>query len=70
MGLSSCMETVSRRRIMDKPCRNAEVVGLEVSEAHPWMKFAGMFKNDPLFEDWQKAIAEYRRKVNEDPDYL
>ena len=33
-------------------------------------EFAGMFKDDPLFDDWQKAIAEYRRQVDNDPDYL
>ncbi len=48
-----------------------ELVGLEVGpQTHPWAKYAGMFKDDPMFDDWQKAIAEYRRKVNEDPNYL
>lgn len=48
-----------------------EVVGLEIGpQPHPMLKFAGMFKDDPLFDDWQKAIAEYRRKVDESEDYL
>ena len=25
---------------------------------------------NPLFADWQKAIAEYRREVDNDPNYL
>src|SRR5262245_37315998 len=29
---------------------------------NPWMKIAGMFKDDPLFNEWQQAIAEYRQK--------
>jgi hypothetical protein len=51
----------------------AEMVSVELPSApagaHPLAEFAGMFKDDPLFDDWQKAIADYRRKVDEDPDY-
>ena len=36
--------------------------------ANPWLSGAGMFRDDPLFDDWQKAIAEYRRAVNGDAD--
>jgi hypothetical protein len=49
--------------------QGAQLVPLEVTtEEKPWMRFAGMFKDDPYFEDWQKAIAEYRRQVDEDLD--
>lgn len=49
--------------------QGAQLVPLEVAAAaKPWMQFAGMFKEDPYFEDWQRAIAEYRRQVDEDPD--
>ncbi len=50
----------------------AELVPVEVTpEPHPWMQFAGMFDpNDPLVQDWEKAMAEYRREVDEDPNYL
>lgn len=48
----------------------AEIVPLEVAPPkHPWMEFAGMFENDPLLEEWKEAMAEYRREVEEDPDY-
>jgi len=53
----------------ESPSRNH--LGPEVgSQLHPLAEFAGMFKDDPMFEDWQRAIAEYRRKVDNDPDYL
>jgi hypothetical protein len=48
----------------------AEVVTLDVAErpaANPWVEFAGMFKDDPYFDEWQLAIAENRRKQDEDP---
>ena len=48
-----------------------EVVGLEVSpDANPWIDFAGMFKDDPMIDEWKRAMADYRKQVDEDPDYL
>jgi len=32
--------------------------------ANPWLSGAGMFRDDPLFDEWQRAIAEYRREVD------
>lgn len=39
----------------------AEVLCLNVPVGeNPWIDFAGMFKDDPLFDAWQAAIAERR----------
>jgi hypothetical protein len=63
--------TKLRDKIQARLKNGTEVVGLEIGpQPHPWMEFAGMFKDDPLFDDWQKAIEEYRREVDEDPDRL
>jgi predicted RNase H-like HicB family nuclease len=60
-----------RAKIQTRLKNGTEIVGLEVGpQPHPWMEFAGMFKDDPMFDEWQKAIAEYRRQVDNDPDYL
>ena len=49
----------------------AQVVPLEIGEPdNPWTQFAGMFKDDPLFDEWQAAIAENRQKADADPDVL
>jgi hypothetical protein len=32
----------------------------------PWMKHAGMFKDEPLFDQVLKEIATYRRELNTD----
>jgi len=49
----------------------AEVVTLEVSDKeHPWLKFAGMYKDDPLFDEWKQAMAEYRDQIEKDDDSL
>ncbi len=46
----------------------AEVVTVEVgSPPHPWMPFAGMFKDDPDFQDVIEIMAENRRKMDADP---
>lgn len=41
---------------------------IDTSEENPWTAVAGMFRDEPLFDEWQEAIAEDRRKVDEDPD--
>jgi predicted RNase H-like HicB family nuclease len=47
----------------------AEIALLEISSAeHPLALYAGMFKDHPLFDDWQQAIADYRRQVDEEEE--
>lgn len=58
------------RAKIETKLKGSELVGLEISATrHPWMEFAGMFKDDPMFDAWQKSIVEYRREVDADPDY-
>jgi len=46
----------------------AEIVSLAVPvQEHPLDRFAGMFRDDPYYDDWQRAIAEYRRQADQDP---
>jgi hypothetical protein len=42
-------------------------VRLPAADENPWIAGAGCLKDDPLFDEWQEAIAEYRRKVDADP---
>lgn len=43
----------------------AEIVSVPLPEAeHPLARFAGMFQNHPLFDEWQQAIMEYRQQAN------
>lgn len=49
----------------------AAIVPLDVpAEPHPLARFVGMFKDDPLIDEWKKAMVEYRRTIDEDPDAL
>ena len=38
-------------------------------EPNPWQKYAGMFKDDPMFAEVVELMAEDRRKADEDPTY-
>jgi hypothetical protein len=49
----------------------AEVVTIEIgAPSHPWLPFAGMFKDDPDFQDVLAIMEENRRKMDEDPNIL
>jgi len=46
----------------------AQLFTLEVREVHPASICAGSLKNHPLFDEWQAAIAENRRREDaQDP---
>ena len=49
----------------------AEIAPFELATAeHPLLRYAGMFKDNPLFAAWQQAIADNRREADdggEDP---
>src|SRR5438132_7447230 len=43
-----------RAKIQSRLKKGMEIVGLEVGPQRPPLaEFAGMFKDDPLFDDWQ-----------------
>jgi hypothetical protein len=41
---------------------------LDTTEENPWTAVAGMYRDEPLFDEWQEAIAEYRRTVDDEQD--
>jgi hypothetical protein len=45
--------------------RQGEVVMVEPGEPeHPWLKGAGISKDDPSFDDFLREIERYRRAVD------
>ena len=49
----------------------AQAVKLEVpepAETNPWVKYAGMFKDDPLFEEVTEIMQNNRLKMDADPE--
>ena len=60
-----------REQLQARLREGAELHSLEVplpAAANPWLDGAGMFKDDPYFDEWQQAIADNRRKMDEDPE--
>ncbi len=60
-----------RRLVAERMAAGAEVAALSVpgkNAANPWAEFAGMFKDDPYFEEVIDIMAENRRKMDADPD--
>ena len=55
-----------KERIEERLARGARIAMLDVRDsANPWLEGAGMFRDDPLFDDWQRAIAQYRFEANQ-----
>lgn len=55
------------QRSIQERFSNAEITQLEVqvpSTEHPWMKFAGMFKDDPYWDEFLEDMAAYRRELD------
>jgi predicted RNase H-like HicB family nuclease len=51
----------------------AEIVSLAVKlpsqkQKNPWLEMAGIFKNDPQFDQMLEAIETYRRELDENID--
>ena len=50
-----------------------EVAVLDVAApaaANPWVEHAGMFKDNPMFDDVLRIMEENRKRDEADPDYL
>jgi len=55
-----------RGLIADRVQHGAMIAELDLPGGdNPWLAGAGMFRDDPSFDDWQQAITEYRRQVDE-----
>jgi len=54
------------KRIQDF-LQETEIIQLEIEinkPKDPWMKFAGMFKDDPQFDEFLQAIQDYRNEID------
>jgi predicted RNase H-like HicB family nuclease len=60
-----------RELLRERLQSGAEVISLELpglTAPNPWAELAGMFKDDPYFDEFVEATAENRRKMDADPD--
>jgi hypothetical protein len=46
-----------------------ELIGIELgAEEQPLAPVSGWTQDDPLLDEWQQAVVDYRRRVEDDPD--
>lgn len=62
-------------RVLSEQLRDREIVSLSVKISprqpqteHPWLKFAGMFQDNPLFEEVIQDIATHRKELDAEID--
>ncbi|MTJ55066.1 hypothetical protein FJR38_21540 [Anabaena sp. UHCC 0253] len=66
-GLGATKEEALNNLIQLFQARKPEIVTLEIEPAkteHSWMKFAGMFQDDPQFDEVLEYIEQYRRELD------
>lgn len=52
-----------KQHIQNRLNNGAELISLEVPRTdNLWVRIEGVYKDDPLFDEWREAIAEYRRQ--------
>jgi hypothetical protein len=57
-----------REKIHNRLSKGTELVSLAIdTPSHPLAKYAGMFRDDPIFESVLAIMADNRRKMDEDP---
>jgi predicted RNase H-like HicB family nuclease len=58
-----------RNQIRAKLADGSEVVSVAVNEPeNPWLKLAGVHQNDPHYQDYLNAVADYRQQIESDAD--
>ncbi len=62
-NLSLEEQQLLRQKLQNNLTRSAQKV--EISEQqNPWLKYTGMFKNDPQFEEFLDEIKAYRNELD------
>lgn len=75
LGLPDCKavgatkeETLAHlNQLLTARLAQSEIIPLEIERPkseHPWMKFAGIFKDDPQFDEVLADIEAYRRELD------
>jgi hypothetical protein len=72
--VDGCMFATIEIPDMHDPLALAKAKGMVIeppksNHPHPLMKWAGTLDpNDPMVQEWRKAVEEYRREIDADPN--
>ena len=71
---ASRQEALTRvRNMFTARLAQVEILPLEIEppkDENPWLKFAGMFEDNPLFDEVLQEIEDYRRELDADEDMI
>ena len=46
-----------------------QLIAVDIAADNPWLAMAGMYDpQDPVVQEWKKAMAAYRQEVEDNPD--
>ncbi|MBL8797101.1 MAG: hypothetical protein JNM56_24585 [Planctomycetia bacterium] len=51
-----------KEALLQRTAAGAEIVKVTLAARPPWGEFAGDLRDDPMFDDWVQAMADYRRE--------
>lgn len=55
--------------IKQRVTEGAKIRSLDIDDGDkPWKGLSGWLRDDPMYDEWQEAMAEYRRQVDQGPD--
>ncbi len=61
-----------RQEMQQRLTRGSQVTFLDTDQlgasGHPLARFAGCMKDDPLYDEWQAGVSEYRASCEQDGD--
>jgi predicted RNase H-like HicB family nuclease len=69
----------SLRQVLSDRLTHSKILQLEIPQQsgqpivesdNPWIKFAGVFKDDPMFDEMLESIAEYRQELDAELDVM
>ena len=66
-------EQTAEKTNFDLPLENMtleQLLAKAKADNHPWLPAIGIFEEGPVFDEWQRAITDYRQSIDEDPEAL
>ncbi len=51
-----------RMTVMEREIAELKAVQRREGAGHPWRRVIGSLANNPLYDEWREAMAEYRRQ--------
>jgi len=54
----------------EEKAETRRIIAEAKAKGHPLAEHAGIFIDDPSFNDWIKAMREYRQEVEDNPEAI